>query len=274
MHLMVALECEARPIIRALGLQARTPPGVFPIYLHGDMSLVVSGTGKVNAAAATAYLHAVTGERLDAGWLNVGVAGHADRPIGTSAVAARLTDATTRCTWQTSQLCSHPLNALELITVDRPANEYSDTSMYDMEVTGFYATAQRFSTIELIQCYKIISDNSQSPARGLTAKHVRRLITNHLEVIQALMQRIDRFAQTYSQRQVKPELLARFTRQWKFSAHQRRRLEQVLRWWSIHLPETSPWSAELTRIDSSNEVLIVLEHRLHAAALGAAHIKE
>lgn len=266
MHLVVALDSEARPIIHALGLKARTPRGVFPVYLHDDVSLVVSGIGKVNAAAATTYLHLVTGEQADEGWLNVGVAGHANQPIGTGAMAARITDAATRCQWHPSPICNERLNAWELITVDRAEHDYNDAAMYDMEGSGYYATAQRFSTAELVQCYKVISDNREAPAHRVTVKSVQRLITDHLEAIRAVIQRINRFAQAYAQRQVEPEVLARFTRQWRFSARQRRRLHQVLKRWLVYAPETAPWSQELASLDNSSDVIAALEQRIRVGA--------
>ena len=268
MHLVVALDVEARPIIDALGLKARMPQSVFPVYLRGDMSLVVSGTGKVNAAAATTYLYVVTGEKIDQGWLNVGVAGHADQPIGTGAIAGRITDAATQCQWRPSKFLDIPLEAYDLITVDQPEYEYEVAAMYDMEGSGFCATARRLSTPELVQCYKVISDNRRVPANRVTAKNVKQLIMDRLEDIHCIVTWINRFAREYSQQEVEADVMARFTRQWNFSARQRRRLHRVLKRWLVIAPNDVPWSEELTVLQTSSDVIAALEERLQVGARG------
>ena len=273
MHLVVALACEARPIIEALGLKPRTPSGVFPVYLHANVSLVISGIGKVNAAAATTYLHAVTGEKADEGWLNVGVAGHAYLSIGKGVVAAQITDAATRCRWHPSPVCNDLLDAWELITVDRAEHDYANAAMYDMEGSGYYATARRFSTAELVQCYKVISDNREAPAHRMAANYAQQLIVNNLDDIRAIIQRIDRFAQAYAQLRVEPEVLASFTRQWNFSARQRRRLHQVLKRWLVLVPGVAPRGQEFANLDNSSDVISTLEQRLRDGARRALRKK-
>ena len=61
LNFVVALPCEARPIISHFGLQALDSPAGFRLYNRERMRLIVSGAGKIPAAAATAYAGATLG---------------------------------------------------------------------------------------------------------------------------------------------------------------------------------------------------------------------
>ena len=74
---VVALRAEARPLIDRYRLEP-ADDGAFRCFHGSGRSLVISGVGKVAAAAATACLHE---KPLDV-WVNVGIAGHRDRAPG------------------------------------------------------------------------------------------------------------------------------------------------------------------------------------------------
>ena len=90
-NLVVALQAEARPIIEALDLVQDRPAGMFPVYCNGGLSLVVSGIGRAYCAAAVMHLFHRTAQHVDQAWLNVGIAGHQQVPIGSALLASRVT---------------------------------------------------------------------------------------------------------------------------------------------------------------------------------------
>ena len=53
MNFIVALSCEAKPIIDELRLTKQLSPTPFPVFRSDFHQLVISGIGKVAAAAAT-----------------------------------------------------------------------------------------------------------------------------------------------------------------------------------------------------------------------------
>ena len=55
-----------------------------------------------------------------------------------------------------------------------------------MEASAFFETAQRFSTNELVQSIKIISDNPQKPVSDFDKSQVRSLIQPSLKLIESL----------------------------------------------------------------------------------------
>ncbi len=186
-NLVVALPAEAKPIASRLGLERVHTQRIFPIYRRGHARLAVCAPGKINAAAATAYLGALSGGRRDAIWVNIGAAGHAHRHVGEVVLAHRITDTGSGRIWHPSLPPGEPFPSESLLTLDRPDLSYEQDSMVDMEASGFYATASRFSRVELVQVLKVISDNRKHPAHGLSAKQVRGLMLDALAPLEALI---------------------------------------------------------------------------------------
>jgi nucleoside phosphorylase len=185
--LVVALPAEARPIVSRFGLRRLQPDRTFPVYAADPVSLVVSGPGKVNAAAATMFLHAAGGDPANAAWVNIGVAGHADREVGEPVLAREITDAGTGQRWHPTLPRALPCPADTLVTLDRAVPDYGPTGLVDMEASGFIATASRFAADGRTQVLKVVSDNRRRPATGVSAKLVRRLVADSLDVIESLL---------------------------------------------------------------------------------------
>ncbi|MGH9462066.1 MAG: hypothetical protein ACRD1X_12660, partial [Vicinamibacteria bacterium] len=98
-RLVVALPAEAKPLVSHFNLKPAREARGFKIYQNDDIALIVSGVGKIAAAAATAYLQAWTGNRPNGAWINVGMAGHRDLLLGKGVLAYRITDRATGETW-------------------------------------------------------------------------------------------------------------------------------------------------------------------------------
>jgi hypothetical protein len=150
---------------------------------------VISGVGKIAAAAAVTYLHAKIGESSTTGWINIGVAGHRRSPCGQGIMARRIIDAASGRSW----LLSPPedpciIGKAPLITVDVPNTEYPENAMVDMEAAGFYFMARRCAEKERIQCYKVISDNQHTSTTEVTFPRVSRLIAGRLLDIEHLIE--------------------------------------------------------------------------------------
>jgi hypothetical protein len=63
-----------------------------------------------------------------------------------------------------------------------------------MEAAAFYETAIRFSSSELIQCIKIISDNKSNPTEQIKAAQVSHWIQDALPVIEEYAQQLSQLA--------------------------------------------------------------------------------
>ena len=192
--LVTALQCEARPLVRHFGLEASGAPGPFRVYRGGEISLVVSGVGRVASAAATAYVFARDGEPRNRAWINVGIAGHASAPVGSAWLAHKISDQVNQRSWYPSLTFDPPVPLAEVVTVDEPEIRFERDALYDMEASAFFAIASRFSTGDLVQVLKVVSDNRDKPVSDLKPADVSELIGRRLEAVVDLIEKTSALA--------------------------------------------------------------------------------
>jgi hypothetical protein len=151
-----------------------------------------------------------------------------------------------------------------LLTVDTPEGEYPQPVIYEMEAAGFYATACRFSTTELVHCVKIISDNRESPTAQLTPGKVEALVAGGLETVEAVIQQTDALARELNVLDAEPASLGPALDRWHFSVSEGHRLRGVLKRYQLLYPGDDHW---LGRFDGvrGRDVLRWLEARIAAA---------
>ena len=261
-NLVVALPAEARLLIRHYGLHNKHADTTFPVYMGTDMALVVSGPGKVAAASATAWLQGLTpGNRRDA-WLNIGIAGHATHSIGSGLLVNRISDHANNKSWYPPQIHDLDITSGSLQTVDVPENDYTVDRLYDMEAAGFYPAASRFSTGELVQCFKVVSDNRQQASTTITAKLCEQLIGGQLKAIDSLVDALGNLQQEYSGWHTPHPDLERLAAQWHFTVSQQHQLASLLRRWKTLAPGQTAWSRKLEKKSTAADVLRCLERQL------------
>lgn len=189
-NIICALSHEARPLIAHFRLKQNGLPGLYASYHNAGISLTVTGPGRMAAAAGTSFAGGHYHKQEDGVWLNLGIAGHRDLPVGTPVLADRITDAIDNRTWRPCFRFPSRLAALPLTTVDQPMTDYRENVMYDMEAAGFYRSASQFAATDRIHCLKIISDNAVSPVEKISKQIVLELISRNLPVIQELLQQL------------------------------------------------------------------------------------
>jgi adenosylhomocysteine nucleosidase len=262
-RLVVALAAEARPLTEHFRM-SRCPCPPFPHFRGDSIELIVTGTGKISAAAGTAYLHSSRSGTGVSAWLNVGVAGHVDRPLGDATLAHRVTDQGTGRNWYPPLVFDSPCPSESLVTVDLAQSRYPEPVLYDMEGAGFVATAHRFASAELVHCCKIVSDNRSSPAGRLTADRVSELVHDSVPLIDALVAELGRLVRLLEGTESDPAELEGFLARWHFTVSERHRLRRLLRRWSVLTGGQAAWSPELAALQRGKDVLRGLERRLDA----------
>ncbi|MGD8310949.1 MAG: hypothetical protein PVJ66_00010 [Gammaproteobacteria bacterium] len=263
-YIVVALPAEARPLTARYGLGNRLDGTAFPVYHNTDMALTVSGPGKVAAAAATACLGNHGPATETAAWLNIGIAGHASRPIGSAVIANRITDNATGTSWYPPQLLGQVSPGAGLRTVDVPEDDYPDDTLYDMEASGFYPAACRFSTAELVQCFKVVSDNRQTPGSRVTAGLCERLVSARLDSIDRLVRGLTDMARSYNAWHAPHPELERLSGSRHFTVSQYHQLRELVRRWTALAPGQPLWNDELQDSRNAAEVLQILALRVTA----------
>jgi nucleoside phosphorylase len=255
-HLMVALPYEAKPLIEQFGLSRLMGENFFPIFRNQDFTLTVSGVGKTAMAAALAYTHARYGNVGTEVWLNIGVAGHAELPVGEVCLVHKITDLERGRSWY-PPIVTKPLCRTDaLVTVSRPETCYERPELYDMEASAFYETACRFSSSELVQCIKVVSDNPGTSLDSIKPKQVSKLIESGTDLVQALAAEYSDLASSL-QRSV-GGLAEVFSNQWHFSVQQKIQLESILNRWLLLDPESVPDPQSLGQLENARRVLSYL----------------
>ena len=256
-NFVLALPSEARPLLSYFGLQSLNSSTDFPLYEKDGLRLIITGIGKIAAAAATAYLRALR-PPTPAVWFNIGIAGHGEHAVGTPLLAHKIIDASSRRTYYPAFPFSPPCRTTTVLTVEQAAETYPDSFAYDMEASGFCATARRFAPHELIHCLKIVSDNPQSSLHQLSAQKVEALIGKHLELIDALVQLLAPLAHELTARVQDPPFLAEFLQQWHFTVAQQHQLRRLLQQHCALAPQQSLTHQDFRDLKKAREVLTQL----------------
>ncbi len=259
-HFLTALSCEAKPLKAKYHLSRLMTEDAFDVYRNDDITLTVTGIGKTSMAAATAYTHVLFGKCTPSVWLNVGIVGHASHEVGSGFIVHKIIDHDRAQQWYPPLVYRPPCLTEALRTVSTPEFGYAQPELYDMEGSGFYETATRFAPSELVQCVKVVSDNSDSSATALRPNQVSTLIEQQLEKIDLLLSLQRELAGLLYH--TDPDLLSTITQQWRFSVDQKRQLRVLLNRWSILVPDQMLDLDDQSNLTNASEVIRWLRDRV------------
>lgn len=227
-NIVCALHAEARPLRDHFDMSGQPDAEPMTVYRGGGHFLIVSGPGKVAASAATSFLYSFSGARRHRAWLNIGIAGHGTRTRGTPLIAGKIEDASTSEQWFPQPIFQHPLSSDTVRTVSTPEQSYEDSIAYDMEASGFFETANTFSSLELIHVLKIISDNPDQPMENLTGSQISDLIRKHMEPIKQVLNGIEQVESEFKPRTTAPEGLEKMISNIHFTQTRKHQLKDRL----------------------------------------------
>lgn len=251
-HFIVALQSEATPLVEHFRLKRIMDERSFPVYRNETITLTISGIGKTTSAAAVAYTQAFFGRRESSVWLNIGIAGAAQQSIGAIYRIHKIADQETDLRWYPALIGRRLCDGAELLTVPKAQTVYSKSCLYDMEATGFYPTAIKFSSSELVQCLKVVSDHDEYSRNRVTSKEVRDLIGNQLDTIDRHHLQLYELANSNSE--LVPNEYSEFVERWRFTGHEKLQLAQLLKQWTV-LFEKSPRSLTIADLATGKDVL-------------------
>jgi hypothetical protein len=131
-----------------------------------------------------------------------------------------------------------------------------------MESSAFYETAIRFTTGELVQCLKVISDNSLSPLANIRPKQVSAWIAEQLPVIETLLASLRGLAETVSVSE--PPLFAELLQRMHFTANEQIQLKNLIcRWQVLNSQEALVFDKSLQK---ARDILQWLERAVNSSA--------
>ena len=264
-NFVVALSCEAKPIISHFNLRKRDST-LFKVYSNQDHSirLIISGIGSSASLKATKHLASVSKDDTSTtAWLNIGIGGHKDLPLATAILAQRIVDSKTKQSWFPQLVFDPPCLTASVKTVEKPDFNYPDDNVVEMEASGFYSAAESYSTREIIHCMKIISDNSQSLSRPpLTATMVGELVNRNLSSIKELVRKLQVLSMEEEERTSDPPFLQECLSLWHFTVTQTHQLKSLLRKWLLLQPGKNVLDVLLPNCKDSRNVIQTLDLHL------------
>jgi adenosylhomocysteine nucleosidase len=266
-HFICALKCEAKSLIAHYRLKKCAESESFPLFIsqNTQTSLTISGIGNINTAAATAFTHAFLQTGKSDIWLNIGIAGHIDLDIGEITLAHKIIDQSNQHTWYPQILFSPPCLSMEILSSDKPVTDYDSSvplePVFEMEAAGFYATACRFATSELIHVIKIISDNQQHPVDKISESFVDNLVKNKLSNIGQILESLCLLANDLESSNETPNYYDQIIEQWRFTHAERNMLKTCLDRWHVLCPDENPME-ELEGTSRSKDVIHQITDKL------------
>lgn len=235
--LVTALPSEARPLLGHFSLTGQRLPGPFDLYLHDGVALIVSGIGKAAVAAACGYLYATLEHRpgvsdsalASAIWINVGIAGHGELPLGEALLVHEVRDQASGVRHFPPLLFDPPCATGTVITVDRVERHYDPPVAYDMEASAFFGATRRLASSELVHALKVVSDGPGDAPEAISRDRVEGWIQGHVKTLDALIDRCRGLAAEIEPLHREPPEFEACLDRWHFTTSDRRELRRLLR---------------------------------------------
>lgn len=146
--------------------------------------------GMIEMAGAIGYTMALFANPDMPILLNLGIAGHRSHTLGNLILGQKIINPETNRNFYPQLPFAVQCATEAIATRLHPEAQYLDDYVYDMEAAGFYEIAVKFSSCELIQVVKVISDNAQSPISVITEAAVERWVDSQLANIQILIEQL------------------------------------------------------------------------------------
>lgn len=186
---VVALDCEARPLLSHFNLGRRHDIHTYRVYQSVDTWLIVSGVGKVAAANAVGFMSGLLHQSMleYAIWINIGIARHAHLALGSCCWVSRAEDDVLKKALFPVLTVPLPCMAMPCITVDETVTRDQSDFLHDREASAFVFSASRVTTLEWIHAFKVVSDNQENPPDRIEVTQVKEWITHSLEGISSFI---------------------------------------------------------------------------------------
>ena len=260
---VIALKEEAQVILDHFKLKVVNEKTIYPIYKNEEQThwLIISGIGRNNVAASTAYLYAYSNASKCTSWINIGIAGSRKGNYGDLYLVDKISTYQRKKSTYPSTLPKATLPKMHLFTSDIPIVHYSDHELIDMEGSAFFDIASKLTSKEFICLMKVISDGPQNDIKDITKSKIVNLIKKNLLKIIDVISYYERLSEKELQIAEKPKLFYEIKSKWHFSATQSFKLETLLRRIELFC-DTKDIEEKIKHCRTSNSVINVLNSKI------------
>ena len=253
-----AVHCEAKPVIDLYRLKKSHDDTAFDLYYADNMACVISGIGKIASATASAWVAARYQQQASISWINLGIAGAASLEIGNPILVNQIIDADNGNRYYPAPMNRSALTGHACMTLSQASETYHPEYLYDMEASGFIYAALRFSTSELTQCIKIVSDNQWHEA-DKNRQRVSDLIHQNITAIDKFACNLLELDNDLASRSIDRDLWHQLLASTHFSQTQKNRLQVLLGYLLNRKHDGAALLQELSNINSAKAIINTLE---------------
>lgn len=172
---------EAKPIIKSYNMKRDMNCRYFEYFESENAGLIISGTGKINAAAAIVYMLSKSCIKNTDIAVNFSIGGSYKRNTGDLILADKIIDID-------EEKAYYPDVLIKNAFVEGTVETYSNTEIaenaadaFDMEASGFFEAASKFLSPNQIQVIKLIAFNSiegiDSDYKDIDVNNVYKIIS-------------------------------------------------------------------------------------------------
>ena len=181
-HFIVATSFESKLIIKKLKLKKIKPSSGFDFFYNDNFSMTITGLGKINSALGVAHTFFKFKSLSNNIWINIGLAGHEKEKIGTLVLVDKIYDYETQRSIYPFFVKNYKIKKLNCTCYSKPNFNYTN-SLSDMESSGFFFSANKYSTKEIIHSLKIVSDNKFEKIDFNDTKGIERIFEKNFDQI-------------------------------------------------------------------------------------------
>ncbi len=162
--IVTALKIEAEPLIEHFKLKKDMDIHCFSVYRNSDITLIISGVGKVKSAMATMYLLSTHQTTLQDVLLNIGFCGtnNIKYSLGTMVAVNKVTDMDTKRDYYPDVFIKESIPFANLCCYSRPVAQnmvQEEKEVFcDMESAGIMEASKKFYYAHQVILLKIVSD--------------------------------------------------------------------------------------------------------------------
>ncbi len=184
-----ALHCEAKPVIDFYRLKKLTATALpFDVYQHESVCCIVSGMGQEKMTRCIRQFSAQRPTPATDCWINLGIAGHHDLPVGTAVLIERAANEDESENLEID-IPQTRLPTAAIISLRRESSRYHQRALYDMEAFAFVKACRQAGIIKHY-CIKIISDNSNTrPTRNKAT--ISNMIAQQMPLMTQFIKHLD-----------------------------------------------------------------------------------
>lgn len=180
-YFLCSLYKEAEEIISYFHLKKNPYISSFQEFEGDNIKLIISGTGKVNAACAVGYIMSQNSTRKEDIFINIGICGSDVRNEGEALLVNKIMDVDSGEKYYPDIIIKHPFKEAYLETYSKVVSHGDICDICDMEGSAFLKSASKFMYQHQIAVIKIVSDTSNN--RAITGEYIKKIIYKNLKKI-------------------------------------------------------------------------------------------